>query len=383
MLCTLMLLLLQPAIRLLDLAQPKHHPIQRRLNALLLDKRNQLPHHRPRTQKNPPDHANSPQDAHQRRRLRASSPDHARHHHQPVEPHGLQRLRDGRLPRHIDDDVEASPLGGQLLDRFAPRRRLAVVDDVARPEGLESGSFLRGASRRNDGGADSHGELQRRDAHPSAPLNEHPIPRLDPPALQTGQRVPCREPGAGQRRGLLVAQRATEPDEARLREDSAARQCPVHFVSQPAADVGHGRQRGVVDGRQSVVGEVLREHVRDDLVARLERRHFAADLDDNAGPVRARHDSRGCLQAEHSLYAVSKQQPKLELERRRAQVYQDLAVPDLAGLQTSKDEPRKIAILGVEDPRLGHFCKSWWLIPQGDSQSVQPISRLSRARTLL
>jgi hypothetical protein len=95
--------------------------------------------------------------------------------------------------------------------------------------------------------------------------------------------VPRGDGGAGQRRGLGVAQAVGQLDDAGLVADEALGQRPAALRAQRAGNIGGLRAPALPVG----------EEQRGDAVADLQAAHVLADRDDLASAVRAGHEAVG------------------------------------------------------------------------------------------
>lgn len=122
--------------------------------------------------------------------------------------------------------------------------------------------------------------LQREQRHSAGALHQHSLPLLQPP--QPIQRIPARQRGARQRRGLDKVHVVRHAHDALLVKSGVLSQRAVDAPAQPCHAGRH------VD-EAALVALVKKGH---DLVAGLPLGHGRADCDDGAGTVGAGDDGQ-------------------------------------------------------------------------------------------
>jgi hypothetical protein len=115
--------------------------------------------------------------------------------------------------------------------------------------------------------------LQRKDTHTASPLHKNRLARLQ--RLQSIQRIPARQPGAGQCARLEEVEVARGADDAILVEDTVLAEGAIDNTTEP------GVRRCSIDGPELMQ---LVEY-SNDLVSLLELIYLRSDLDDLAGSV--------------------------------------------------------------------------------------------------
>lgn len=156
-----MLLFLQPLKSSLCILQAEGNVIQCRPDLFLLQKLHHILEHTASSKIDAPEDAEFPQRAHHVWDLPAGAgaSDHPSDCDQAVKPDGAQRLGHRRGPDHVDNVVDAAPLGREASGQFAPVRVLSVIDNMLGTEGKQPVCFCVRARYGDNVGACCNGDL--------------------------------------------------------------------------------------------------------------------------------------------------------------------------------------------------------------------------------
>ena len=261
-----MLLVPHVLVGLLQILQLKHLLVNNRLNVVGLDGVNHVLHLQPVANQDTADCADVVQGLKESRLVLVHATNEANDGDNTVNSDGLEGLR--HCCRSTDfDNVLDTDTTSDLLGLLAPVGCLLVVDDVIRAVLLEGLSLRGRGCGCNDACASGLGELECKDRDTTSTLCEDPLSRLQRPAFQAVQRIPCCQTSARKCGCLKVVQVLGCCDQTLLVEDTILAECTVDGTAEA------GCQGGSVER----TGDVGLVEERNDAVAGLESCNAAAD----------------------------------------------------------------------------------------------------------
>lgn len=193
---------------------------------------------------------------------------------------GVEALRHGGGTADLEDVVNALFVVGEFLGLFPPVGVGFVVDDVMGAEMLQFlGLFLR-ARRRDDGCTGGSGELDGEQADAAGALGQDDMAWLEGFALESIQRVPGGDGGAGQGACFRGGEGLGLRHQAVLLEDAVFAEGAGEGAAEASADSAWGQR----------AADVALVEERGDFVAFLEAVDATARGEDFAGCVGAGND---------------------------------------------------------------------------------------------